>query len=280
MLSRRTVHHLTLTTVAITEPHEDHAPRIIRLAGECHPWRSQRNHEDAMDRLGRSANPPASPHNMPANSYPTPGSSTPGRRNKIVDAMKRSFPPRPQRLAKNDVRRLFCQHGWNGLTIEQDARDSGYSYFHYEERAGRVPTVEQISMGLHLSRTPHLRSTNGRARSMSSEIPPAKPDAKPAHRSRATAPPPKPALKNISSPQTALTSTTPSFTNTSTSTSTTLSSAMLRTDRNNSFFTPHLFSRMTKMIPSSQSRPSREVEPEPRMTSRKKLVRFSVDETK
>lgn len=232
-----------------------------------------------MDRFGRSANPPAPPHNMPANSYPTPGSSTPGRRNKIVNMVKRSFPPRSQRLVKDDVCHLFCRHGRNGLTIEQDARDGGYSYFHHEERARRVPTVEQISMGLHLSRTPHLRSTNGRGRSMSSEVLPAKPDVKSAHRSRATAPPPKPALKNISSPQTIPTSTTPSFTNVSTSTSTSLSSAMLRTDHHNSFFTPRLFSRMTKIIPSSQGRPSREVEPRPGMSSPKKLVRFSVDET-
>ena len=270
---------MTLTTAAITEPHEDHAPRIIRLAGECHLWRTQRNQEGAMDRLGRSTDPPASPHNMPANTYTTPGPSTSGRKNKIVNVMKRSFSQRSQRPTKDDVCRLFYRHGWNGLTIEQDAKDGGYPHFHYEERAGRVPTVEQISMGLHLSRTPHLRSANGRGRSMSSERRPTKSDAKPSHRSRAAAPPPKPALKNISSPQTIPTSATPSFTNASTSTSTTLSSAMLRTDRNNSFFTPRLFSRMTKMIPSSQGRPSREVEPERGMTSRKKLVRFSVDET-
>ncbi|KAF9647184.1 hypothetical protein BDM02DRAFT_3188186 [Thelephora ganbajun] len=199
---------------------------------------------------------------MPANSYPIPRSSTPGRKNKIVNVVKRSFPLRSSRPAKDD-----------------DARDSGYSYFHYEERAGRLPTIEQISMGLHLSRTPHLRSTNGRGRLISSEKP-AKPDAKPAHRSRATVPPPKPALKKISSLQTAPTSTTPSFTNASTSTSTTLSSAVLRTDRHNSFFTPRLFSRMTKIIPSSQGRPSREAQPDPEMSSPKKLVRFSVDETK
>lgn len=233
-----------------------------------------------MDRLGRSANPSASPHNVSANPYPTPGPSAPGRGSKIVNVMKRSFPPRSQRPAKGEVCRLFCRHGWDGLTIEQDATDSGYSYFHYEERAGRVPTVEQISMGLHLSRTPHLRSTNGRGRSMSSEIPPTKPDAKHTHRSRATVLPPKSALKNISSPQTTPTSTTPSFTNVSTATSTTLSSAMLQNDRHNSFFTPRLFSRMTKMIPSSQGRPSREVGPESRTASPKKLVRFSVDETK
>jgi hypothetical protein len=233
-----------------------------------------------MDRLGRSANPPAPPHNMPANPYPTPGSSTPGRGNKIVNAMKRSFPPRSQRLTKGEVCHLFCHCGWNGLTIEQDGRDGGYSYFHYEEHAGRVPTVEQISMGLHLSRTPHLRSTSGRGRSMSSEILPTKPDAKPTHRSRVTVPPPKPALKSVSSARTTPTSTTPSSTNVSTSTSTTLSSAVLQTDRHNSFFTPRLFSRMTKMIPSSQGRPSRDIEREPGTTSPKKLVRFSVDETK
>lgn len=135
-------------------------------------------------------------------------------------------------------------------------------------------------MGLHLSRTPHFRSTNGRDRSMSFEIPPAKPDPKPAHRSRATVPPPKPALKNVLSLQTTPTSATPSFTNVSTSTSTTLSSAVLRTDRHNSFFTPRLFSRMTKVIPSSQGRLSREVKRDPEMSSQKKFVRFSVDETK
>lgn len=137
-------------------------------------------------------------------------------------------------------------------------------------------------MGLHLSRTPHLRSTNGRGRSMSPEVP-AKPDAKPAHRSRATAPP-KPALKKISSFQTAPTSTTPSFTNVSASTSTTLSSSMFQTDRHTSFFTPRLFSRMTKIIPSSQGRLSRDTvpntEPDSEMSSPKKLVRFSVDETR
>ena len=194
--------------------------------------------------------------------------------------MKRSFSARSPRLSKDDVRRSFHRYSWSSLTIEQATRDSGYSYFHYEERAERVPTVEQISMGLHLSRTPHLRPTNGRGRSMSSEIHPSKPDANPAHRSRAAVPPPKSALKNVSSSRTTPTSTTPSFTNVSTSTSTTLSSAMIRTDRNNSFFTPRIFSKMTKMIPSSQARPSREVGLDREMASPKKLVRFSVDETK
>jgi len=232
-----------------------------------------------MDRLGRSTNQLFSPNNMPANSYPTPGPSTTGRKNKIANVMKRSFSPRSPRLAKGDVCCLSCHRGWSCLTIEQDAGENSYSYFHYEERAGRVPTVEQISMGLHLSRTPHLRSTNGRGRSMSSEIP-MKPDTKPTNRSRATVPPPKSALKKVSSLQTTPTSTTPSFTNVSTSTSTTLSSAMLHTDRRDSFFTPRLFSRMSKMIPSSQGRPSREREPDPEISLPKKLVRFSVDETK
>ena len=233
-----------------------------------------------MDRLGRSANPPPSPHNMPTNTRPTPGPSTSGRKNKIVNVMKRSFAPRSPRPSKDDVRRSFRRYYWIGLTIEQETKNSGYPYFHYEERAERVPTVEQISMGLHLSRTPHLRPSNARGRSMSSEIHPSKPDTKSAHRSRAALPPPKPALKNVSSSRTTPTSITPSFTNVSTSTSTTLSSAMHRTDRNNSFFAPRIFSRMTKMIPSSQSRPSREVELDPETTSPKKLVRFSVDETK
>jgi len=197
---------------------------------------------------------------MPANALPTPGPSTPGRKNKIMSAVKRSFPQRSQRPTKGN-----------------DVGESKHSYFHFEERAGRVPTVEQISMGLHLSRTPHLRSTNGRSRSMSSEIP-TKPDAKPTHRSRATVPIPKSALKKFSSLQTTPTSTTPSFTNVSTSTSTTLSSAILHADRPNSFFTPRLFSRMTKMIPSSQARPPQEAEPDPEISSQKKLVRFSVGE--
>ena len=210
---------------------------------------------------------------MPANSYPTPGSSALGRKNKIVNAMKRSFSSRP---TKSDVRLLFSSRGQSGLTIEQDARDGSLPHLHYEERAGRLPTVEQISMGLHLSRTPHIRSTNGRGRSMSSELP-TKPDAKPA-RSRATIPLPKPALKKITSLSTP-TSATPSFTNVSTSTSTTPSSTMLRIDRRNSFFTPRLFSRVTKIIPSSQGRPPREVKPDPETSSPKKLVRFSVDST-
>ena len=233
-----------------------------------------------MDRLVRSTNSSLSPHDMPANSYPVPGSSTTGRKNKIVNAMKRSFPPRSSRPVKDDVCRLSCHCGSNGLTIEQDVKDPNYSYFRYEERAGRVPTVEQISMGLHLSRTPHLRSTNGRGRSMSSEIPPIKPDAKPTHRSRATVPPPKPALKKVSSLQTTPTSTTPSFTNVSASTSTTLSSTMLLADRHNSFFAPRLFSKMTKIIPSSQGRPPRGAGPDSEISSPKKFVRFSVDETK
>jgi hypothetical protein len=240
-----------------------------------------------MDRLARSERSSFSLRDMPANSYPTPGAPTSGRKNKIVNVMKRPFSPRSPRLGKDAVRRPFCYTTVDGLTVEQDTRDSGHSYFHHEheERAGHVPTVEQISMGLHLSRTPHLRSTSGRGRSMSSEVP-TKPDAKPAHRSRATAQPPKPALKKISSSQTIPTSTTPSFTNVSASTSTTLSSAMLQTDpsRHVSFFTPRFFSRMTKIIPSSQGRPSRDTEPntepEPEISSPKKLVRFSVDETR
>lgn len=175
--------------------------------------------------------------------------------------MKRSLSPRSPHPAKSH----------NG-----HAKDNSYSYFHYEERAQHVPTVEQISMGLHLSRTPHLRSTNGRGRSMSSDLP-AKPDTKPAHRSRATVPLLKPALKQTSSLSTP-TSNTPSFTNASTSTSTTLSSAMLRIDRHESFFPPRLLSRVTKMIPSSRGRSLRAVEPDPEVSSQKKSVRFSVDD--
>lgn len=236
-----------------------------------------------MDRLGRSTPAPPPPHDMPANTYPTPGrSSTPARKNKLVNVMKRSFPPRSQRLAKDDVCHSFVTSLAYCLTIEQDAGDSGYSYFNCEERAGRVPTVEQISMGLHLSRTPHLRSTNGRGRSMSSELL-TKPDVKPLNHSRPAVPPPKPALKKISSFKTAPTSATPSFTNVSTSTSTTLSSAIFQTDRQTSF-APRLFHRVTKIIPSSQSRQSRDTEPgtkpDPEMASPKKLVRFSVDEAR
>jgi len=214
-----------------------------------------------MNRLGLSANLSTLPHDMPQNSCPTPGSSSSRRKNKIVNAMKRSFPPRSQRIVKDD-----------------DARDDGYSYFHYEEHTRRVPTVEQISMGLHLSRTPHLRSTSGRGRSMPSEVP-TKQDAKSAHRSRTTTSPPKPALKKIASFQTTPTSTTPSFTNISSSTSTTLSSAIFQTDRQISSFAPRLFSRMTNIIPSSQGRPSQDTEPDPETSLPKKLVRFSVDET-
>jgi len=210
-----------------------------------------------MDRLGSPSNASISPHDMPANSHPTPGSSTSGRKGKIMNAMKRSFSPRSPRVTKDD-----------------DAKDGGYSYFHHEERAGRVPTVEQISMGLHLSRTPHLRSTSGRGRSMSSEVP-TKPDAKPVHHSRTSLLPPKPALKKIASFQTAPTSTTPSFTNVSSSTSTTLSSAISQTDRQTPSFTPRLFSRMSKIIP-----PSRDTEPDPETPLSKKSVRFSVDETR
>lgn len=214
-----------------------------------------------MNRLRRSTDSSPSPHDMPANSYPTPGPSTSGRKNKIVSAMKRSFPPRSPRLPKNNV-----------------SRDGGYPYFYHEERAGSVPTVEQISMGLHLSRTPHLRSASGRGRSMSPDVLPNQ-GAKPAHRSRAAAQPPKPALKKVSSLLTTHTSATPSFTNVSTSTSTTLSSALFHTDRHTSFFPPRLLSRMTKIIPSSQGRPSRDIATDSVTSLPKKLVRFSVDET-
>ena len=75
----------------------------IFLIGECHPQWTCYSHKHAMDRLGLPANSSISPHPMPANSYPTPGSSTSGRKNKIVNAMKRSFSPRSPRVTKDDV---------------------------------------------------------------------------------------------------------------------------------------------------------------------------------
>lgn len=148
---------------------------------------------------------------------------------------------------------------------------SNFCYF--EDATALVPTVQQIAMGLHLSRTPHLRPVRSpHTRSQSYDTTPTSPGLRGRSKPKAkkhTPSPVKSAMKKSSSqsPSPPLTI-TPSASLRSTSTSTTASS------HQNNLHT-RLRLRMSKIIMPSQAIPR--IDDDDSCQRPKKLVRFSSD---
>lgn len=99
--------------------------------------------------------------------------ASPSRKSRFLGAVRRSFTIPMWRSGETSV----CPHGSQKTLYLPahlqlnlvDSRESPPSSLYYlEDVSSSTPTVEQIAMGLHLSRTPHIRPKRGaHARSQS-----------------------------------------------------------------------------------------------------------------
>ncbi|KAJ6581361.1 hypothetical protein B0H19DRAFT_1251590 [Mycena capillaripes] len=146
------------------------------------------------------------------------------------------------------------------------------SRFRYEPATAR-PTVEQIAMGLHLSRTPHLRGAPKYPAPASHPQPAQKPIPLPPPPARSsmkkTALPPTPGLLHGSTSSTTdVTSTTPSTPHSSDHSSASLRARMAR-------FLPHRANPTAASSPDSSALSSPRTSTSDLHTPRRKAVRFS-----
>ncbi|KAK7056418.1 hypothetical protein VNI00_002973 [Paramarasmius palmivorus] len=214
-----------------------------------------------MTRLGRDHGALSTPEH-------TPGSST--RKSKMMTSVRRSLSVTPKKSrTESDAYDLYYS-----TTTEEQTYTA--SRIRRDDPSRSPPTIEQIAMGLHLSRTPHLRNGGPSHH----------------HRTPSIALPPPPARSSLKKPSSVPSNPglTPSVSSatTFTSLSTPQSSLNDRNSNSSAFFSLKMSSRMmSRFLPrslssSSSSPSSLRMSASPRasmssesVTPQKKAVRFS-----
>ncbi|KAF9054524.1 hypothetical protein BJ165DRAFT_725208 [Panaeolus papilionaceus] len=243
---------------------------------------------------------------QPASSS-SPASSKPKAASRLMHSVKRSFTQStPRKRSAECSVRTYHVLSWTQLTMlimQKNGMQSTYEetsplpHFRQPDPVSSRPTIEQIAMGLHISRTPHLRPLG----SPTYSLPPRHPNAFSSnpydlhnHRSAPITLPPPPSRSSMKKPSaTVVTSSSsspalsPPFSHESGSSTTMTSVTPSSTNAPRSFSA--IKSRMARFLPSSRSASTSSptstmvsAVDSPRSSTsiplQKKAVRFTTDE--